>query len=69
MGLDFTHAADLFIGSEQQLALALDIAVADLRELRQNPDRAPDSLLLRLGRALIERGDAMRRVGELLLER
>lgn len=66
MALDFRSAADLFLGSEEELALALGVPVADLREYRQNPARVPDALLTRLGQVLIERGQAMRRVGELL---
>ena len=66
MAVDFKRASDLFLGSEQELALALALPVADLRDYRQNPDRAPDELLRQLGRVLVERGNGMRRVGELL---
>ena len=67
MGLDFARGADLFMGSEQELALALGVAVADLREFRTNPKRANEELLTRLAQVLIERGEAMKRVGDLLL--
>ncbi len=66
MALDFRSAAELFLSSEQELALALGVPLADLREYRQNPGRAPEALLARLGQVLIERGKAMTRVGELL---
>ncbi len=68
MAIDFKRASDLFLGSEKELALALAIPVADLRDYRQNPDRAPEELLRQLGRVLVERGNGMRRVGELLEE-
>jgi hypothetical protein len=68
MSLDFKRASDLFLGSEDELALALGVSVADLREHRQKPERAPDRLLAQLGRVLVQRGKGMKRVGELLLE-
>ena len=68
MSLDFARAADLFMGTEQELALALNVTVADLRELRTNPRRANPQLMERLAHVLIERGNAMKRVGELLLQ-
>ncbi len=68
MALDFRRASDLFLGTEKELALALGIPIADLRDHRQNPDRAPDAVLRQLGQVLVERGNGMRRVGELLLE-
>ncbi len=68
MPLDFKRATDVFLGTEQELALALGVPVADLRDARQNPERAAEELLERLGRVLIERGNSMRRVGELLLD-
>ncbi len=68
MALDFKRASDLFLGSEKELALALGVPVGDLRDFRQNPERAPDAVLQKLGRVLVERGNGMRRVGELLLE-
>jgi hypothetical protein len=48
--------------------MALGVAVADVRELRANPRRASAELLTRLGKVLVERGNGMRRVGELLQE-
>ncbi len=68
MPLDFKRATDVFLGTERELALALDLSVADLRDARQNPERAPEALIERLGRVLVERGNSMKRVGELLLE-
>ena len=67
MGLDFARGADLFMGSEQELALALGVTVADLRECRTNPKRANEDLMARLAQVLIQRGEAMKRVGNLLL--
>ena len=67
MSLDFTRATDLFMGTEQELALALNVTVADLRELRTNPRRANAQLIERLAQVLIERGNGMKRVGEILL--
>jgi hypothetical protein len=68
MGLDFARAAQLFMGTEQELAAGLGISVADLRATRTNPAHAPRALLLRLGRLLEERGRGMVRVGEMLQE-
>ena len=68
MPLDFARAAQLFTGTEQELARALDIPVADLRSVRANPARASAELLTRMGRVLVERGKGMARVGEMLLE-
>ena len=68
MPLDFKRATDVFLGTERELALALGVSVADLRYARQNPERVPEELVERLGRVLVERGNSMRRVGELLLE-
>ena len=48
--------------------MALGIAVADVRELRANPRRASGELLARLGQVLVERGNGMKRVGEMLQE-
>jgi len=67
MALDFKRATDLFLGSEQELSLALGMPLGDLRDYRQNPERAPDAVVQNLGRVLVERGNGMRRVGELLL--
>lgn len=68
MSLDFARAADLFMASEKELAAALGISVADVRELRTNPRRANPQLLEKFARVLIERGKAMQRVGEILAE-
>ena len=68
MGLDFSRASDLFVSTEKELALALGISVADVRELRTNPRRANPELIAKLSRVLIERGKAMQRVGELLAD-
>jgi len=68
MAIDFTRATDLFLGSEQELSLALGMPVADVRALRQTPERVPPEVLTRLGQVLVERGNGMKRVGELLLE-
>lgn len=68
MGLDFARAAALFMGTEQDLARALGVNVADVRSARTNPGHAPRELLEKLGRVLVERGSGMKRVGEMLLE-
>jgi hypothetical protein len=68
MPLDFARAAQLFTGTEEELARALDMAVADLRSLRTNPLRASPQQLAHLGRILVERGTGMARVGEMLQE-
>lgn len=68
MGLDFKGATDLFLASEQELAMALGIEVAALRTLRRQPQTAPAKLLGRLGAVLVERGRGMARVGEMLQE-
>lgn len=68
MPLDFTRATDLFVSTEEELALALGIPVADLRSYRQKPANVPDTVLMRLAEVLIERGRGMIRVGELLRE-
>lgn len=68
MPLDFQSAAALFMGTEQELAKALGISVADLRSARTNPSRVSPELVRRLGQILVERGSGMRRVGEMLLE-
>ncbi len=67
MALDFKRATDLFLGSEEELSLALGLPVGDLRAYRQNPEQAPDAAMERLGQVLVERGNGMRRVGELIL--
>lgn len=68
MSLDFARAAQLFMGTEQELAGALGIPVADLRAARTNPQRVPAAMMNQLGRILSERGRGMLRVGEMLLE-
>jgi hypothetical protein len=68
MPLDFARAVQLFMGSEEELARALEISVADLRASRTSPDRVPKALLRRLGQILVERGRGMARVGEMLEE-
>ena len=67
MTLDFARATDLFLGSEKELAAALGLSIADLRELRTNPRRAHPDLIERLGNVLVQRGKGMTRVGEILL--
>lgn len=66
MPLDFARAAQLFMGTETELATALGISVADLRSARTNPSRVPPALLVRFGRLLEERGRGMTRVGQML---
>lgn len=68
MPLDFRRAADLFTASDEELATALRIDLGTLRQHRARPDRAPESLLLRMAEVLIERGRGMVRVGEMLRE-
>jgi hypothetical protein len=68
MPLDFTRATDLFMGSEEELAKALAVSVADLRAARAAPARASRSMMARLGQVLRERGAGMKRVGEMLGE-
>ncbi len=68
MPLDFARAAALFMGTEEELARALGLPVADLRAARTTPARVRDELLARMGRVLVERGAGMKRVGEMLLE-
>jgi hypothetical protein len=68
MPLDFARAAQLFMGTETELATGLGISVADLRASRTNPDRVPAALLTRFGRLLEERGQGMARVGQMLQE-
>jgi hypothetical protein len=66
--LNFASAALLFTGSEEELARALSLSLADLRALRTNPQRATPQQLARLGQVLVERGTGMARVGEMLIE-
>jgi hypothetical protein len=66
VGLDFKRATDLFMGTEQELSMALGLPPGDLRSYRQNPLRVPPEVLVRLGHVLMERGRGMARVGEML---
>ena len=68
MALDFSTATRLFMGTEDELAAALGVSVADLRSARANPQRVPPALLARLGKLLEERGKGMARVGQMLQE-
>ena len=68
MGLDFARAAQLFMGSEEELSRGLGISVADLRAMRTTPARAPKQLVLRMAQMLDERGRGMVRVAEMLRE-
>lgn len=68
MGLDFRKAADLFVGTEEELAMALGASEEEVRRYRQKPSSAPDPVVSRLGDVLVERGRGMMRVGEMLRE-
>lgn len=68
MPLDFTRAAQLFLGTEEELARALGVPLGDLRSFRANPQQAPPEILARLGGVLRERGQGMARVGQMLQE-
>jgi hypothetical protein len=68
MPLDFASAAALFMGTEDELARALGLEIADLRALRATPQQASPELLLKFGRVLVERGRGMARVGGMLQE-
>lgn len=68
MALDFKRAADLFVSTEEELALALGLPIADLRSYRQKPATVPGEVLRRMGDVLVERGQGMARVGEMLQE-
>jgi hypothetical protein len=68
MPLDFARAAALFMGTEEELARALRLAVGDLRAARTTPQTVRPELLARMGRVLQERGAGMKRVGEMLVE-
>lgn len=68
MALDFARAALLFMGSEEELARALRVDVADLRAMRTSPHRVTPEMLVRMGEVLQERGAGMKRVGEMLIE-
>lgn len=66
MPLDFASAARLFMGTEEELARALGVAIGDVRAMRTSPANVPAPLVRRLGDVLAERGQAMIRVAELL---
>lgn len=68
MPLDFRSATDLFLSTEDELAMALDVPVADVRSYRQKPGSTPPDVLQKLAQVLVERGRGMVRVGELLSE-
>lgn len=68
MPLDFRNATDLFVSTEEELAMALGIPVADVRSYRQKPASAPRDVLDKLAAVLVERGRGMARVGEMLRE-
>ena len=68
MPLDFARVAALFMGTEDELARALGVAIADVRAARANPQHASRELMARAGKVLLERGNGMRRVGEMLAE-
>ena len=69
MPLDFRSATELFVSTEEELAMALGLPVADVRSYRQKPASAPPEVVAKLGRVLVERGRGMARVGEMLQER
>ncbi|HKJ92125.1 MAG TPA: hypothetical protein VJ957_03100 [Longimicrobiales bacterium] len=68
MPLDFKRATDLFLGREDELALALGIEPDTLTDYRRQPAKAPTDLVSRLADVLMERGRGMMRVGELLAD-
>lgn len=68
MALDFTSAARLFMGTEDELAAALGLAVGDLRAARATPKFVTPEMMKKMAAVLIERGKGMARVGEMLLE-
>ena len=68
MPLDFTSAARLFMGTEEELAAALGLAVGDLRAARATPAYVTPELTRKLATVLIERGKGMARVGEMLMD-
>ncbi|NIP81751.1 MAG: hypothetical protein GWM90_22050, partial [Gemmatimonadetes bacterium] len=61
-------ATDLFLGSEEELAVALGIERDAVAGFRKRPGEVPAAVLARLGKVLKERGRGMARVGEMLLE-
>lgn len=68
MPLDFSTAVALFLSNEQELAAALRISIADLRAYRASPASVPAGILARLGEVLLERGQGMQRVGQMLAD-
>lgn len=66
MPLDFKRGTDLFLGREDELAVALGIDAAALAGYRRRPATVPVDLVNRLAEVLMERGRGMVRVGELL---
>lgn len=68
MGLDFRRAADLFVGTEKELAMALGRTEDDVARFRSKPGTVPRDVLARMGDVLQERGRGMMRVGEMLRE-
>ena len=68
MPLDFTSAARLFTGTEEELATALGLSIGDLRAARATPKYVTPALMKKLSTVLVERGKAMIRVGEMLAE-
>ncbi len=68
MALDFATAVRLFMGTEEELATALELAVGDLRAARATPKFVTPELTKKMAAVLIERGKGMARVGEMLLE-
>lgn len=68
MALDFKRCTDLFLGTERELALALDLPPEEVRRLRATPGAADRARVSRLATVLEERGRAMLRVAEMLHE-
>ncbi|HSH46887.1 MAG TPA: hypothetical protein VK966_13665 [Longimicrobiales bacterium] len=68
MGLDFKRAADLFVSTERELAMALGTSEQEVRRFRSDPGSVPRDVLARLGDVLVQRGRGMARVGEMLRE-
>jgi hypothetical protein len=68
MPLDFKSATDLFMGREEELAMALRIDPDAVRRHRSQPAAVPSALLHSLADVLEERGNAMVRVAEMLRE-
>ena len=44
-GLDFKRATDLFMASEEELALALGVQAGDIRAFRTSPERVPPEVI------------------------